>query len=171
MMKSILSIFTITALFFIVRYFYFKPNYTTGDIAPNIEMNLNGKVTSLEDLRGNYVLVDFWGSWCPPCIKENPGLVSMYDAYHDKTFIGGGHFEIFSVGIETKEKSWKNGIEKYGLRWPYHYSDFRRFDSPVAKKYGVREIPSKFLVNPSGNIVLVNSSLEEIELFLESKLR
>ena len=158
----------LAALGYIAYYFWMTPDYTTGEKAYNFGWMADGQRVELQDLEGNYVLLDFWGSWCGPCRKEHPKLVELYAEFSDKKTAGGQGFEIVSVGLETSENRWKAAIKKDGLVWPHHSSDFMRMKSPVAMEYGVREIPAKFLMNPEGVIIMVNPSFEMLEQRLQS---
>jgi len=155
-----------------VRQWYFQPKFIQGERAPLFEASLiDGSPFALEDLRGKYVLLDFWGSWCLPCRRENPELVVLWEKYNRKKFRDGEGFEIVSIGLESKENSWKNAIQKDGLRWRYHISDLQRMKSEIALLYGVKEIPTKYLINPEGYIVGVNQSVAGIDLVLQERLK
>ncbi len=153
------------------NHLYFKPKYVNGETAPDFAMKLiDGKALNLSDLKGNFILLDFWGSWCGPCRRENPKLVKLYREFHGKTFEEADDFEIVSVALEMKEARWKAAIAKDGLIWPYHHADFDGMDSAIGKKYGVREIPTKYLITPDGYIAGVNMTYDEIKSFLTSQL-
>lgn len=126
------------------------PQFRTaeGSIAPELEFNdPTGKTRKLSDLRGKVVLIDFWASWCGPCRRENPHVVSMYQKYHDKGF------EVFSVSLDKDLNAWKGAIEKDGLVWPNHVSDLKGWGSAAAKLYGVSSIPCTFLIDKDGRIL------------------
>ena len=160
---------------FVIKPWYMQPNYDDGETAPNfVGKNVQGSEFSLEELRGKYVLVEFWGSWCGPCIKEIPGLKRIYSEFHGKKFKAASDFEIVSVAVESSARRWPKAIEKYGLHWSYHTldlaSNLKFFDSPIAKDYGVKEVPTSFLLNENGQIVGVNLKEEELRAFLQEKI-
>lgn len=169
---NVLLVIVIVA--FIARYFYFKPKFINGEDVPDFSATLlNGEQMALSDLKGKYVLVDFWGSWCGPCRVENPGLVQLYQKYHQKKFKNAQGFEIVSIGVERNEARWKRAIQKDGLSWKYHILDIttsmKFFNSELSKLFGVKQLPSKYLLNENGVIIGVNQSAEEINAFLASK--
>jgi thiol-disulfide isomerase/thioredoxin len=159
-------------IYFIGRYFYKQPKYINGASAPDFAGQMyDDSSMKLSDLKGQYVLLDFWGSWCGPCVAEAPDLKKIYDTFHGKSFKDAKGFEIVSVGIESDKERWLLAIQKLNLNWRYHVSDFQNLDSPIAKQYGVRVIPTKFLLNTEGVIIGVNQSLADIETVLTSKLQ
>lgn len=162
----------ILIIYFIGRYFYKQPKYINGATAPEFSgVMQDGQSMSLSALKGQYVLLDFWGSWCAPCIEETPELRRLYDTFHGKNFKDAKGFEIVSIGIETDKERWLSAIQRYNMNWRYHISDFRNLDSPLADLYGVRVIPTKFLLNTEGVIVGVNQSFSDIEKYLKEKLQ
>lgn len=171
-MKGLIVTVALIAIFFVGRSIYFKPKFMIGVEAPQFEADLkDGGTFSLnEALNENWILLDFWGSWCGPCRQENPNLVKLYNEFHGKEFDGFSDFDIVSVSIETREESWKQAIIKDGLIWKNHIVQLDRFKSPIPMMYGIKEIPTTYLINTEGRIVGVNMTYEELQLKLNDQL-
>jgi thiol-disulfide isomerase/thioredoxin len=103
---------------------------------------------SLSALKGKYVLVDFWASWCAPCRAENPNVVKLYKEYNAKGFT------VFGVSLDGQatQKAWLSAIEKDGLTWT-QVSDLKGWANSAAKDYDVKSIPQNFLIDPNGVII------------------
>mgnify|MGYP000449589870 CR=1 FL=1 len=146
-------------------YRYRQPNFIMGDAAPDFEVSLlNGEKARLSDLKGKYVLLQFWGSWCGPCRAENRDLVKLYQTYHDRGF------EIFSIGIEENPQVWQRAMAADGLVWKYHAMEAQTFTGGQARQYNITSIPTTFLLNPDGFISGVNLSPEQIGKTLSARL-
>ncbi len=174
-LNSIANVLIILVLaMFVARYFYMKPKFVNGEKAPTFSAKLDdGQNFQLESLRGDYVLLDFWGSWCGPCRAESPDMVKLYQKYKDQDFKDAEGFEIVSVGIERNQASWRRAIQSDGLAWPYHILDIstsmKFFNGKIADLYSIKQIPTKFLLNPQGVIIGVNQSPGQVDRFLQKR--
>ncbi len=118
-----------------------------GQPAPDFTQNdTQGNPFSLSNLKGKYVLVDFWASWCGPCRAENPNVVEAFQKYNAKGFT------VLGVSLDRDKTKWIAAISEDNLTWA-HISDLKYWDNAAAKLYGVRSIPANFLVDPNGIIV------------------
>lgn len=138
---------------------------TPGSMAPAFTLpDTTGNMVSLTSFKGQYVLIDFWASWCMPCRKENPYLKKAYSRYHIKGF------EIIGISIDSDKRAWTKAIETDGLPW-VHVSDLKAGQGPVPDAYGVKSIPKNVLVDKSGKVIARNLRGEELENLLEKILK
>lgn len=126
----------------------------------------DGKTLKLSDLKGKYVLLDFWASWCGPCRAENPNVVKAYNQYKDKNFTVLG----VSLDREGAHDKWTEAIEKDGLTW-HHVSDLKWWNADAAKLYLIHSIPQNFLIDPNGRIIAQNLRGEALQQELEKVIR
>ena len=136
-----------------------------GATAPPIEgPTPAGTTLSLQDVDARYTLIDFWASWCSPCISQVPDLHKVYASFHDKGF------EILSVSVDTKDDKWRAAIDRYDLDW-LHISDLKGWQSPLANNYNVTFVPYNFLVDQDGTIVAKNLHSKELYSTLDELLK
>ena len=116
-----------------------------GIAAPNFTLNdINGKPLSLASLRGKYVVLDFWGSWCIWCIKGFPQMKEYYNKYK-------GKFQILGIDCNDTQEKWKAAVKKHELPWLHVYCP--RDNRQLMKDYGITGFPTKILIDPQGKIV------------------
>ena len=136
-----------------------------GSAAPDFTMSTpQGDSFSLSSLKGKYVLIDFWASWCGPCRAENPNVVATYQKYQDK------NFTILGVSLDNDEAAWKKAIKDDHLNW-HQVSDLKQWDNAAAKLYGVQAIPANFLLDPDGKIIAKDLRGPELQQTLAKVLR
>ncbi len=121
-----------------------------GKKAPEImQLTPNDKQLSLSSLKGKYVLVDFWASWCGPCRRENPNIVAAYNQFKDKGFT------VFGVSYDTKKENWLKAITDDHLDWN-QVSDLKGWQNATSAVYGIKAIPSNLLIDKDGVIIAKN---------------
>lgn len=158
------------------RYLYFRPAYLENDTVPDFSARtLNGKTFNLKELRGNYVFIDFWGSWCGPCRRENPRLRAVYEKYKNTRFKEANSFQLVSIGIEKSKNSWLQAIQNDQLDWPLHILDvsesLRFFNGPLSSLYNIKEVPTTYLIDPDGKVLARNLDLLMLDSFLQNNAR
>lgn len=123
-------------------------------------LNEKGEEVSFSSLKGNYVLLDFWASWCGPCIEEFKTLKEIYAKYK-----GNAPFEILSISTDKSEAAWKNALRNQQLPWVQMH-DVNGDDAIAISRFAVTALPTTFLVDPEGKIVAKNLRGEELEAYL-----
>lgn len=135
-----------------------------GDLAPEIELQTpQDEVLTLASLKGKIVLIDFWATWCAPCVKEQPELLKLYNAIIKEG--KGDKFEILGVSLDRDKEEWKQGIEKFNIPWP-QVSDLKFWRSQAAKDYNLQGIPYNVVINEEGEIIALNLHGEELTTFV-----
>ena len=140
-----------------------------GAQAPDFSMKTpEGKTLKLSDFRGKYVVIDFWASWCPDCRKDIPEVQRMYRNFraHGVEFVG--------VSFDTDKAKWTDALRKYGMEYPQVSELVKFHDTKISKDFGVKWIPSMFLVDKEGKVVLstvLSYKMERklTEMFAENK--
>lgn len=138
-----------------------------GQMAPDFKAAMpNGDEFSLSQLKGKYVLIDFWASWCGPCIAEVPNVKAVYDQYKSKDF------EILSVSLDDNKEKWVTSIEKNELNWN-HISTLKGWNCEIAKLYNVIGVPNMILLDKEGRIVTKDlrgeKLLEEVSKLIDNQ--
>lgn len=140
-------------------------NVQIGKTAPEFSLpDTAGVAVSLSDFRGQYVLLDFWASWCPPCRRENPNVVKAFQENKDK------NFTVVGISLDNNKDKWLKAIADDSLTWT-HLSDLKYWDSEIPALYGVRGIPANVLLDPDGVIIAKNITGEELHTKLKEVLK
>lgn len=126
-----------------------KKNPIGKPLADFSQEDTAGVPVFLSSLKGKYVLVDFWASWCGPCRQENPNLVAMFNRYKNK------NFTVLGVSLDKTKQPWLDAIKNDGLSWT-HLSDLKGWNNAVSTKFEIFSIPQNFLLDPQGNVVAKN---------------
>jgi peroxiredoxin len=127
-----------------------------SDATDFTQNDTTGKPVTLSSLRGKYVLLDFWASWCRPCRMENPNVVKAYQRFSNK------NFTILGISLDQQKEAWVKAIQADKLSWT-QVSDLQHWSNAVAQLYHVTGIPQNFLVDPTGKIVAKNLRGADLE--------
>jgi len=121
-----------------------------------VQPDMAGKAIDVSSLKGKYLLIEFWASWCGPCRVENPNLVKVYNEFK------GENFEIVGISVDDKRDAWINAIKQDKLPW-IQVSDLRGLkENSAAKAYAITSVPINYLIDPEGVIVAVNLQGEHL---------
>lgn len=128
-----------------------------GVAAPEIaENDRSGNLVALSEAKGKVTLIDFWASWCGPCLRQVPDLKEAYGLYNEKGF------EIFGVSVDSKGEKWEASIDKYEMPWP-NVSNLKGWGSEAAASYNVTFIPFNVLLDENGTIIAKNLHSKELQ--------
>lgn len=127
-----------------------------GRQLPSFEFpDSSGRIVKLTDFRGQYVLIDFWASWCQPCVAAIPEMKEIYNTWHTRGL------SVVSISLDDKADHWKNALDKYQMPWP-QVSDLKGWKSKAAKQYNITAIPTTILVDKTGKVVAVDPDLSQL---------
>ena len=134
---------------------------SVGHEAPDFTIgSMEGKPIKLSDYSGKYVMLDFWASWCGPCVQEMPNVVKQYAAFKDKGL------NILGISLDEDKAAWQGAVKRLNMSWP-QASDLKKWEGPTEMAYRIMAIPSNFIVGPDGKIVAKNLTGPELEDFLK----
>jgi peroxiredoxin len=128
------------------------------------EKDLDGKPLSIAGYKGKLVLIDFWATWCMPCVEELPNVIKTYEKYHDKGL------EIIGISLDREEKALKNFISSKGMKWA-QYFDGKGWQNKLAAQYGVQSIPATYLLDREGKILAKDLRGEALEKEVSAQLK
>lgn len=136
-----------------------------GQVLPEFSpvVDLDGKPVSLADYRGKLVLLDFWATWCGPCIVEMPNVKAVYEKYRDQGF------EIIGISLDTDEAALRKFIKENQLPWRQVF-DGKGWKTPLAQQYGVRGIPAQFLIDQEGTVISVKASGKRLKGLVKAEI-
>jgi len=136
-----------------------------GQMAPDFSANTpEGVLVSLKKSMGKVTVIDFWASWCGPCRKENPYVVAIYNEFHPKGL------NIVGVSLDKDMSKWKEAIAKDKITWT-QISHLQEWNEPIAKQYGVEQVPTTFLLDASGKIVAKDLRGDELKAKIAELLK
>lgn len=139
-----------------------------GQTAPEISLpTLEEDTITLSSLRGKLVLLDFWATWCLPCVEEQPMLKTLYDKHSQQ--VKDGKFQILGISLDKSKENWKNGIERLKIDWP-QVSDLKFWRSVVAADYAIEGLPFNVIIDKEGTIVAINLHGVELNTFISNYL-
>ena len=146
-------------------------NEIGNDIGDFEAKGTDGDFKKLSDLRGNMVLLVLWNSKCGHCVTENKFYQEAYNQFHDKQFAQGKGFEVYQIGLDKEEATWKEYIEASGFPYKNHVYVLDSWKDPNVRFFGIKNLPGTFLINGDGIILEKGFSGKELPALLEKYLK
>jgi peroxiredoxin len=142
-----------------------QANLKEGSAFPDFdEKDLDGKPLSIAGYKGKVVLLDFWATWCGPCVAELPNVLATYEKHHDDGF------EIIGISLDQDRTKLTGFLEKKKVTWP-QYFDGNGWENKLAQKYGIQSIPATFLLDGEGKIIGKDLRGEDLEAAVAKALK
>lgn len=138
---------------------YARDLLTVGTVAPDLT-DAEGQTIALEKYRGQYVVLDFWASWCPDCRKDMPQMKELYAQYHTKGV------QFLGISFDTTREALDNYLKKEAIAWPQVTELKKMKESKMAQAYHIRWIPSIYLIDPNGKVLLATVEIEKLKTLL-----
>ena len=138
---------------------YARDLLTVGTIAPDLT-DVEGNTISLEKYRGQYVVMDFWASWCPDCRKDMPQMKELYTQY------SGNGVQFLGISFDTTREALDNYLEKEAIAWPQVTELKKMKESKMAQAYHIKWIPSIYVIDPNGKVLLATVEIEKLKHLL-----
>lgn len=130
--------------------------FDVGSMIPEFSLpDIKGNMISVSKFRGKYLLIDFWASWCGPCLREMPHVVELYRSCQGK------NFEILGISLDSKKEAWSEAVKKNGMKWT-QVSDLKMWQTLPVRLCNVQAVPYTILVDPKGEVIALNLRGEEL---------
>lgn len=127
------------------------------------EQDTTGKPLSIASYKGKVVLIDFWATWCGPCVAELPSVLKAYEKHHAKGF------EIIGISLDSDQKKLETFVQQKHMTWP-QYFDGQGWQNKLAQQYGVNSIPATYLLDRQGKIIASGLRGENLETAIAAAL-
>jgi len=114
---------------------------------------IDGRRVEMTKMKGKVILLDFWATWCPPCVREVPHVVSAYEKLHAKGF------EIVGISLDTERESLTHFTAEHKMGWPQFF-DGRKFQNKYAQQFGIEGVPTMWLIDKQGNLRDINAHFD-----------